>query len=646
MLYNAIFILASLCTTNNVSSENVSFFFSEGFLKNHWHQNGTATRLEHPSHPLEIRFSPYTYVAFQHAFILQPLYEALILEYSVSQPTGDFLKIRLGHPHDNTFPWVPITLQHRTPTEKSLFWVRIPFSSLNPTHAPFDRILISTTQAAHHPPVHIHSLGFIHAQKPTGTATYRASLTLDCKAPVHRISPWIYGAYQNTSAHHTASAWGGASTTRYHWISHATNMGAPGFYTNTHAQKTNLLPWQTFASIQHKGPQRIAVTVPITPYVAKDTHSYAYPIRTYGSQRSFLGTNPDAGNGLDLTGNPLPSPPPLQINTPYTPQHTAQWLAAWTQHTPSITQQTPFVFLGYNPAQWHILHADLYNTPVSYEDLYTQSITHAQAVKKTWPQAHVVFSNMEHTGFIEWVLKETLVNNTSASMPFFQGLGFHYTPPYLSYASNDPDPFEQGRIQSVRNLWDNTYTDPYSPSNSPTRLFSKIRTLLESYGITMPVHITSYQWGGTQHISGLISQSEALGRFAEHAIESAFYEPHIPKNSAIDTAFEIYRSTQPERSGFLEYFLETPTPHGFPFFVSTNTTRTKMVAILINQNPHEVLEAQLLPVECASLKLKQAHVTEGYHTLVPLKKTVSEDRTTHKITLPPYSVAVLEFENM
>ena len=142
---------------------------------------------------------------------------------------------------DKSLPAIDIGPAARDQARRRLGGGLSRWTEFNPASAPFDRIVLHAKTQVGGDWVQFDKLVLSRFDPKTADAKTRwprrrknVSLQVNCRAPGHAISPYIYGIAGNVSdTGATARRWGGNPTTRYNWqLGNAYNVGKDWFFEN------------------------------------------------------------------------------------------------------------------------------------------------------------------------------------------------------------------------------------------------------------------------------------------------------------------------------------------------------------------------------------------------------------------------------
>src|SRR5271166_1185555 len=157
-------------------------------------------------------------------------------------------------------------------------------------------------------------------QAAAATTLSGPTLTVDASVIDHAISPYIYGqsAGPGIGAPEKNFAlklqlplirWGGDGTSKYNWRQDATNSGYDFFFMGGKSGATPVSGGQVDAIITNFPYATPLITIPIIPYVVRDTvNRCSFPVSIYGHQQGEFSTflsGDSCGNSISETGHQL-----------------------------------------------------------------------------------------------------------------------------------------------------------------------------------------------------------------------------------------------------------------------------------------------------------------------------------------------------
>ena len=203
------------------------------------------------------------------------------LSFQMQAPSsyGRFLQVQLANGGD-PLPPVAIGVEHTRQLRDGWVQIYVPWVEINPSAKPFDRITLHAKVSVgpewvRFDKVTLTQYSSLNAPPAAATtATKSATLSVDCRAAGHAISPYIYGVAGSIGdLPATASRWGGNPRTRYNWqLGNANNVGKDWFFENVKTED-----YRDFLADNQRQHAFAALTIPLIGWVAKDTSSAGFP---------------------------------------------------------------------------------------------------------------------------------------------------------------------------------------------------------------------------------------------------------------------------------------------------------------------------------------------------------------------------------
>ena len=605
-------------------------------------------------------------------------FAALVFRFRAPAGTPEgFLQAQIGNGTFSGFPKVPVTGGRVGPD--GFTEVALPMHALNPEGKRFDRIMLSARLALGHDPVLLDGLALTPAS-PLPVAPARAGrFELDCRAPSHQISRLIYGigTYFDDEAPHqwatgaTARRWGGDLSTRYNWEIDAWNLAKNWFFRNSIVGRREGISYRTFLDENRAHGVASALTVPILGWVAKDKHSYSFPVSSRGAQQAVAFDLPDDGNGFAPDGKPLPSPPPQQTSVPSTPQSIGRWVRTIVDADRGRDRSVAQYILDNEPASWSLTHRDVHPAPSTYDEILEKTIAYGTAVRRADPAAVIAgpaewgwpafFQSardmIEGKGIyrpdrlahgnvplIPWYLRKLHEHEMATGVRVLDVLDVHFYPaaPLGQGGAGDTDRGTAAlRIRSTRSLWDPTYVDE-SWINERMELLPLLRRWIDENYPGRGISIGEWNFGAEEHMSSGLAAAEALGRFGEAGITSAFYWTYPKDRSPAFWAFRAYRNFDGDGGAFLDWSLAARAPdRSASLFGSRDAERKHAVAVLLNFEPQTPLDAEIQLAGCGEVTSARAFSyaggAKGFSSAA-----VSAEGGTVRVNAQPYSISVVD----
>lgn len=556
--------------------------------------------------------------------------------------------------------------------------VVVPSAVLNPDGRPFDRILLQAARELPSPTVvEVERLALIPVGAPRLVASGSAPVAVgaDCAAPGHDISPYIYGVAFSASREGsgdepwalgtTARRWGGNPTSRYNWKDgHAWNTAADWYWRNVAILPGDQPAWLQFLETNAEHGVAGAVTVPMIGWVAKDTASYSFPVSELGEQQDRDPDRPDAGNGVEPDGDLIDPPPPEQTSIAAPPSFVGEWVRAMSRATGAPVQY----ILDNEPDLWNDTHRDVHPEPVTYDELLDRTIRYGTAVREADPDAVIAgpaswgwwgyfYSAADAAaGFGErpdrkahgdeellaWYVDELRAHRERTGTRVLDVLDVHYYPQaegvYDPAGGGSDLATGQRRVRSTRSLWDRTYEDE-SWIGDEIYLLPRMQELIAERDPGLELSIGEYSFGGEYSASGAVAQAEALGRFAEYDVYSAFYWTYPNADSAVATAFKAFRDFDGRGGRFLDRYVASTGTEDVSLFSSTDGT--DVVAVLVNRSDHIEQQVTASFANCGDLGEVAAYQYDGSVDALHPLDAVTTSSGAVSLTLPPWSITTI-----
>ena len=505
-----------------------------------------------------------------------------------------------------------------------------------------------------------------------------AALTVDCRAEGPRISPLIYGiAYD--FAHTvdqpylwelgpTARRWGGNASSRYNWeLGNAWNSAQDWFWENLDFAGKPGPAYAVFLDEDRARGAKSALTIPMLGWVAKDTSAYSFPVAERGEQDGVDQWKHDAGNGL-RGRKPLSSPPPTRTSVVASPAFIKRWIEAIrAKDARDGARSVHQYILDNEPNLWNATHRDVHPDPVTYDELLERTIAYGSAIRAADPDAviagpaewgwlnyrysardvaglrGVYLDRREHGNvpLIVWYLRKLREHEQKTGIRVLDVLDLHFYAQADRIHSDDTSPeIAARRIRSTRGLWDPAYTDESWIHDSIMLLPRMKQWIAESYP-GRGISIGEWNFGAEKHMSGGLATAEALGRFGQGEVTSAFYFSYPPAASPAYWAFRAYRNFDGHGGHFLDTSVPTHAEPETSIFASRSDDGKHLVLIVLNLSPDFARDAAVDLHTCGAAGEVFTYTYTGGPTGF-VKGTGSLAGGSIAADLPPYSITVLD----
>jgi hypothetical protein len=267
--------------------------------------------------------------------------------------------------------------------------------------------------------------------------------------------------------------------------------------------------------------------------------------------------------------------------------------------------------LDNEPMLWHETHRDVHPQPVGYDELLDRTLRYGAAIRRADPEAVIAgpalwgwpayfdsaLDTTRRNGpkrdraahgnlpLLPWYLQQLAAHEKKTGVRLLDVVDVHFYPQGNGIGlgtSGETDPATSARrVRSVRALWDPTYRDE-SYIDEPQRLLPRLREWVEASYPGRKISIGEYNFGAEQHMSGGLSVAEALGRFAEANLTSAFYWTAPPRRSPAFWAFRAYRNFDGQGARFEDLFLASASADRLSLFASRDERAGRVVIVAVN----------------------------------------------------------------
>jgi hypothetical protein len=646
----------------------------EGGPKPGWQDWGGGLHEFVAGEPARVNFSGFGGLTLRHK-TLDAGYGALVFRFKTPQGERDFLRVSLRNERldEAKFPRVLVTGRDIAPLDGGWQEVLIPFASLNPSGEPFDRIVIDASRMLDMGLVQVDKVGLTvpspEALKNVKAPSKPLRAKLLCRKEATRISPLIYGISAGVFASgETAHRIGGNAMTRLNWdLGNVWNTGDDWFFENVRGSNTGLEDWLNEARDKNV---KMALTVPLIGWVAKDATSVGFPVSKLGAQRKVDDKRPEAGDGYSKSGDPLKPGPPSQTSEEASPERIRGWVERIVKRDRETNQRRVHQYLLDNePDLWHKTHRDVHPEPLTYDELLDRTLRYASAIRAADPEAVIAGpTSWGWTGYfysakdsvtgtflqpdrrahggmalIPWYLKKLAEHEKTKGERLLDVLDVHYYPQAQGvYSSGGVDAAGAAlRIRSTRSLWDPTYKDE-SWIDDQVRLLPRLREWVNDNYPGRGISLGEWSFGAEQHISGGLATAEALGRFGQYGLTSAFYWGSPQPGTPTFWAFRAYRNYDGKGGQFQEYSLAVEQSgdraEGFAggsVFASRNESSSLFVLVVLNLDPASALELKLEAGECGEPRPARSFSYRGTPDGITADATPT-------LRVEPYSIKIVE----
>jgi hypothetical protein len=622
--------------------------------------------------PARIRFSDFGGIVFHHDEF-QTRFGALVFRFQAPHDYGQFLAVSLKYKQldERVLPKVSVESQHTASLADGWSEVFIPWQALNPSGKPFDRITIEARLPVGSDWVPIDRVVLTkadHGGDAASTPRRTAMLRIDCAAPAVRISPLIYGIAKGAPGlGETAHRIGGNPSSRTNWDLGVWNTASDWFFENTGGAQADEI------EEGHRQGVKMAVTMPMLGWVAKDAVSVAFPISQFGMQRA-RDPGRQAGDGFRPDGTPLVPAPPTITSVPAPPETIGRWISKVRERDAARGGRGVWMYMLDNePDLWHVTHRDVHPQPLDDDELLDRTVRYGAAIRAADPEAVIAGpASWGWSGYFDsakdlaggwrtrvdrrahgdvpllaWYLGALAAYEKKAGVRILDVLDVHFYPQgqgiYGKGAGTDPDTSAR-RLRSTRGLWDPTYRDE-SWIDKAIFLIPRLKEWVAKNYPGTGISIGEWSFGAEEHMSGGLAIAEALGRFGQQAITSAFYWFEVKEGTPAFNAFRAFRNFDDKGGHFLDWSMPTQGSPDISLFSSRDESGSQIVAVLLNLDPTYESETDIDLASCggvASRRLwKYLAGSSGFVRESQLAGA-TEGATHLQVVLAPYSMSVID----
>lgn len=150
--------------------------------------------------------------------------------------------------------------------------------------------------------------------------------------------------------------------------------------------------------------------------------------------------------------------------------------------------------------------------------------------------------------------------------------------------------------------------------------------------------IGEYSFGAEKHMSGGLALAEALGRFGQQGLYSAFYWTYPNEGTPAFWAFRAFRNYDGKGATFESLSLPTQAPASASAFAARSADGRKATVVLLNFSPADALEATVTLKGCPAPERQRVFSFSGD----PVGFAEQKAPLGKPYRLPRYSINVVE----
>jgi hypothetical protein len=247
---------------------------------------------------------------------------------------------------------------------------------------------------------------------------------------------------------------------------------------------------------------------------------------------------------------------------------------------------------------------------------------------------------------VEWYLAKLREYEQKTGTRLLDVLDLHYYPQgdnvYGGGAGGSDRQTQLLRLRSTRSLWDTSYSDE-SWIKDRVRLLPRMKEWVAKNYPGRGISIGEWNFGGEKDVTGALATAEALGRFGEFGVTSAFYWTAPGPDSPSSVGFLAYRNFDGRGGHFLDWHIPaTSSTDQASFFASRDTEGKHLVLVALNMAPETPLAAEIDLTSCGAVASQQAYnYATGAVALTPLSSTQGGTTSVERL-LPPWSITVID----
>jgi hypothetical protein len=308
----------------------------------------------------------------------------------------------------------------------------------------------------------------------------------------------------------------------------------------------------------------------------------------FGAQERTDPYEAEAGNGTSLAGKKIDPGPPSRTSVPEPPESAGRWVAAIrARDARSGKRSVQEYILDNEPMLWTQTQRDVRTEPLGYDELIDRTLRYGTAIRQADPDAVIAgpaewgwtgyfYSNKDSAAgtllrpdrrahgddpLVLYYLKKLREHEQQTGVRVLDVLDLHMYPQAQNvYGGSDGTDAKTAalRLRSTRALWDPSYVDE-SWIKEPVRLLPRMREWVDQGYPGRGISIGEWNFGGEAHVSGAMAIAEALGRFAQFGVRSAFYWTHPGDGAVAIQGFRAFRAFDGKGGRFLDWYVPSTT---------------------------------------------------------------------------------------
>jgi hypothetical protein len=563
--------------------------------------------------------------------------------------------------------------------------INLSMAALGASNAPnFTGFWIQVESTGVVPTFYVDDIALQFGPPPVPTTNATVAVQVDAAANRHSISPLVYGVAFATSnqlkdLNVPVNRSGGNATTRYNWVTNASNHAADWYFESL-AESGNgpgASDDQFIADSKNGGAQPM-ITMPIIGWVAKlgpnSQRLSSYSIAKYGLQSgNDWQWFPDAGDGVitntstDITTND-PTDANLSVGT--------NFQAGWIQHLTNLwgtaaSSGVHYYIMDNEWSIWHSTHRDVHPVGATMDEVLGKFCDYATLVKgmdsnaivagpEEWGWSGYLYSGYDqqyggihgwsslpdraahgNEDYMPWLLGQISQRSQSAGVRLLDYFTLHCYPQGGEALSDDISTSKQLlRNRSTRQLWDTNYVDE-SWINSVVMLIPRMKQWVATNYPGTKIGITEYNWGADDYPNGATAQADILGIFGREGLDLATRWTTPTTGNPTYNAFKIYRNYDGSNSVFGDTSVSAavPNPDNLSAFASIRSTDGSLTMMVINKDLQNSTPLALTLTNAPASGAVHVWQLAASNNIVRLPDTTISNSVLNQ-TLPPQSVTL------
>lgn len=515
----------------------------------------------------------------------------------------------------------------------------------------------------------------------TADDSYNLNVTVDLSGERLSISPLIYGindAGYLDDATVNAVRQGGNRYTGYNWETNFSNAGKDYLHlSDTHnfdkygdelSAKPGAAPLYLSKDAVQNGVDYKVATIQMAGYVAADADGEVSEAEAAPSSR-WKEVKAVKGSKFSLT-------PDTTDDYVYMDEYVNYLVNTLGDSTTDTGIQA--YNLDNEPGLWAETHPRLHPEPPTCDEIISKNIEYASAVKSIDPNAEIFGLTLygygtylsfnealdwestyssQYDWFLSCYLDKMAEAEEKMGKRLIDAVDLHYYSDaksdtgcgITSCKDNSHTSCIEARLQATRSLYDETYMETSWISqwySDYLPVLPTIRKSIDTYYPGTKHAISEYNFGGGDHISGAITQADALGIFASNNVYMAALWPLTANIEYQLSAIDLYTNYDGYGSSFGDTLVKSETSDiekATCYAAIHGDDESKVNLVLTNKSMTETQNTVISLNSDVSYKSAAVYGITGDSSDIKLMKIVNDiSDNTFSIELPVMSVVQIE----